>query len=128
MSEGFTYVSRPRKSRRNKTHKAEEPSLDSLKDRFETTQSQFIVSEFCTRCLSIVLLQCSLTLVAYQKILEDVVPPVRIVCLGLGSLVVGEARSRRISEAQLALLLQLNEDSKVLLLACRTDLDSNNSV
>jgi SRR1 len=127
MTEDFTYVSRPRKSRRNKTHKTEEPSLESLKDRFETTQSQFMVSEFGTRCLSIILLR-SLTLVAYQKILEDVVAPERIVCLGLGSLVVGEARSRRISEVQLALLLQLNECSKVVLLVHRTDLDPNNSV
>jgi SRR1 len=128
MSEGFTYVSRPRKSRRNKAHKAEEPSLESIKDRFETTQSQFIVSDFCAQCLSIVLLRCSMTLVAYQKILEDVVAPERIVCLGLGSLVVGEARSKRISEVQLALLLQLNEDSKVLPLVHRTYIDSNNSV
>lgn len=42
--------------------------------------------------------------------------PKRIVCLGLGSLVEGEATSRRISEVQLALLLELNKDLNVLFL------------
>ena len=52
MSGDFKYVCRSRKSRKNKNQKLEEPSLASIKDRFETTQSQFVVSEYCARCLS----------------------------------------------------------------------------
>jgi SRR1 len=47
--------------------------------------------------------------VAIKELLEAVPSPERIVCLGLGSLVNGEARGRHISEVQLALLLALKK-------------------
>lgn len=46
-------------------------------------------------------------LVALKEVFEKVPLPERIVCLGLGSLVDGTAGGRRISEVQLALLLEL---------------------
>lgn len=108
MNQDFTYVTRTRKSRRNKSRKPDEVSLASIKDRFETTQSQFVASEYCYRCLGTPILNCMLMSAAFKELLATVDAPERIVCLGLGSLVEGEARSRRISEVQLALLLELN--------------------
>jgi SRR1 len=46
-------------------------------------------------------------LVALKEVLEKVPLPERIVCLGLGSLVEGVAAGKRISEVQLALLLEM---------------------
>jgi hypothetical protein len=46
-------------------------------------------------------------LAALKDVFEKVPLPERIVCLGLGSLVDGAAGGRRISEVQLALLLEL---------------------
>ena len=45
-------------------------------------------------------------------------PPERIICLGLGSLVEGEAGGKRISEVQLALLLELRKTVNVSLENC----------
>jgi hypothetical protein len=50
---------------------------------------------------------------AFKDLLQEVPPPERIVCLGLGSLVEGSVGGKRISEVQLALLLELIKIFKV---------------
>lgn len=50
-----------------------------------------------------------LTVAAFQELLESAFAPDKIICLGLGSLVEGEAGGKRISEVQLALLLELRK-------------------
>jgi SRR1 len=51
----------------------------------------------------------SLIAEAYRELIGKLPPVERIVCLGLGSLVDGEASGKRISKVQLALLLELNK-------------------
>ena len=46
---------------------------------------------------------------AFQGLFKTVLPPERLMCLGLGSLVDGEAHGVRISEVQLILLLELRK-------------------
>ena len=63
------------------------------------------------------LLRRLLTVDAFREVLKMVPSPERIVCLGLGSLVDGEAGAKRISEVQLALLIELNKLFDVLVLS-----------
>ena len=50
MSGDFVYVSRTRKSRKIKNRVPETATLASIQERFETSQSAFRASEFCSRC------------------------------------------------------------------------------
>jgi len=50
-----------------------------------------------------------LTVAAFEELLESADAPERIICLGLGSLVEGESGGKRISEVQLALLIELRK-------------------
>lgn len=112
MSGDFTYVSRTRKSRKNKLHTPETPSITSLAARVESAQSALLASPVSSRCLSALHVDDT-DLVAFKDLLQEVPPPERIVCLGLGSLVEGSAGGKRISEVQLALLLELIKIVKV---------------
>ena len=55
-----------------------------------------------------------LTVAAFEELLTLAAAPERIICLGLGSLVEGEAAGKRISEVQLAFLLELRKLVNVL--------------
>ena len=62
-----------------------------------------------------------LTIAAFEELLTLAAAPERIICLGLGSLVDGEAAGKRISEVQLAFLLKLRKLVNVLCKAIYTD-------
>jgi len=110
MSEDFVYVSRTKKkSRRNRNRAPETATLASIQERFENSQLTFRASEFSSRCTGIIHPLDNLIVAAFQELIGSVCAPERIVCLGLGSLVEGEAGGKRISEVQLALLLDLRK-------------------
>lgn len=114
MNNDFQYVTRPRKSKSRKSNSVPtSPTLASLATTLESIQSHFRTTRLCTRCKGTTLYQKDADLDALGEVLGRLEKPERIVCLGLGSL---EDDPRKISFVQLALLMEIQQILKVLLI------------